>query len=330
MLAELVSPKKVTPSFVQLIDIAGLIAGASEGKGLGNQFLSNIYAVNAILHVVRCFDDPSVSHVEGNTDPVRDIEIVHREIIAKDREILERIAKKVERGHGQLNHSKTKDVLERTLKTLAEGGMANRLKIGSDQDEVAVLDSWNLLSAKPVLVCCNVDESATTSESEYVSQVRAYAEANRLHAPVVVNARLEAEVMILEDDPKKRHKWFLEYGMKESGLNNVIHEAYKMLGLDVFYTVGESEVRAWSFQKGSSAKECAEHIHTDIARGLIKAEICRYEDYISAHGKSRGSKKTRFESPHYVVRSSVSRIRKFPSPSPRTDGCPQPQSKPSI
>ena len=303
---------KITEATVDFIDIAGLVAGASEGKGLGNKFLANIASVHSIVHVVRCFEDDTITHVEGNPDPIRDIQIIEKELVYKDLSSMEGFHRRRPKGQSsevklwESTYSKTMASLENELPALTA-------KDGMTEDEKALFDTWRLLSAKPILIACNVDENSVANGNKLSAVVKEWATANNHPiAPVVVSAKLESELMILEDDPDKRRELFLSYGLTESALAQIIRSSYQLLDLMTFYTVGPTEARAWSAMKGSTAKQCAAEIHTDISKGFIKAETYSYNDYITyGEKKAKEMNKLRLEGPSYVAQDGDIFLFKF-------------------
>ena len=303
---------KITEATVDFIDIAGLVAGASEGKGLGNKFLANIASVHSIVHVVRCFEDDSITHVEGTPDPIRDIQIIEKELIYKDLSSMEGFHRRRPKGNNteakvwESTHAKTMALLEEEKPAL---GVKNSLT----EDETALFETWRLLSAKPILIACNVDENSVSKGNALSQVVKEWASAHSHSiAPVVVSAKLESELMILEDDPVKRMELFMSYGMEESALTQIIRSSYQLLDLITFYTVGPTESRAWSVRKGSTAKECAAEIHTDISKGFIKAETFSYDDYITlGEKKAKEMNKLRLEGPGYIAQDGDIFLFKF-------------------
>ncbi len=278
-IAEIVKPKKITPTTIEFVDIAGLVRGASKGEGLGNQFLANIRNVDAIAHVVRCFQDENVVHVDGSVDPVRDIETINLELVMKDLESVEKrlqkVAKQAKSGDKKLKAEV--EALERIKRILEEGKRIHPFLDELGDEEKRVIRELQLLTAKPVMYVANVDEEGLFEDNEFVKQVREYAE--REGAPVVkICAKIEAE---LSELPKEEKEEFLkELGMKEPGLNAVIREGYRLLDLITFFTAGEPEVKAWTVRKGTKAPQAAGKIHSDIERGFIRAEVIRYEDLL--------------------------------------------------
>jgi len=278
-IAEIVKPRKITPTTIEFVDIAGLVRGASKGEGLGNQFLANIRNVDAIAHVVRCFQDENVVHVDGSVDPIRDIETINLELVMKDLESVEKrlqkVAKQAKSGDKKLRAEV--EALERIKEILEEGKRIHPFLEELGEEERRVVRELQLLTAKPVMYVANVDEEGLFEDNEFVKRVKEYAE--REGAPVVkICAKIEAE---LSELPKEEKEEFLkELGMEEPGLNAVIREGYKLLDLITFFTAGEPEVKAWTVKKGTKAPQAAGKIHSDIERGFIRAEVIRYEDLI--------------------------------------------------
>ena len=278
-IAEIVKPKKITPTTIEFVDIAGLVRGASKGEGLGNQFLANIRSVDAIAHVVRCFQDENVVHVDGSVNPVRDIETINLELVMKDLESVEKRLQKVvkQAKSGDKKLKVEAEALERIKGILEEGRRIHPFLNELGDEEKRVIRELQLLTAKPVMYVANVDEEGLFEDNEFVKQVREYAKGEG--APVVkICAKVEAE---LSELPKEEKEEFLkELGLKEPGLNAVIREGYKLLDLVTFFTAGEPEVKAWTVRKGTKAPQAAGKIHSDIERGFIRAEVIKYEDLI--------------------------------------------------
>lgn len=299
-LARLVRPEKVTPTAIRFLDIAGLVAGASEGEGLGNHFLAHIREVDAIAHVVRCFEDDNIAHVAGSVDPVRDIETLENELVLADLESVEKALDRAQRAakSGGKEAIAERDLLQRIQAYLAEGGALRSLDL--DADDWHQLQGFHLLTAKPVLYVANVEEGGEQA-NRAVARVREYAEATGSQV-VAVSAATEAELMELEDH--ERDELLSELGMTEPGLNRVIRAGYRLLGLITFFTAGPKEVRAWTVPEGATAPQAARAIHSDMERGFIRAEVIRFEDFI-AYGGEQGAKeagKMRSEGKEYRVR----------------------------
>ena len=302
-LAELVHPGRIVPTTVEIVDIAGLVKGASKGEGLGNKFLANIRETDAILHVLRCFDDDNVTHVDGTVDPVRDKEIIDTELQLKDLETIEARIQKVQKQAQTGGDKQAKllyDVLLRYKEALEQGKSARTVQFEGKDEQRAAHDLF-LLTSKPVLYVCNVDEASAVSGNKYVEQVR---EAIREEGAdlLVVAAKVESEIAELETY-EDRQMFLQEIGLEESGVNRLIKAAYKLLDLETFITAGEMEVKAWTFHKGWKAPQCAGVIHTDFEKGFIRAEVIKYEDYLTYGSEAavREAGKLNVEGNDYVV-----------------------------
>lgn len=303
-LDEMYHSKKIVPAVIEFVDIAGLVKGASKGEGLGNQFLSNIREVDAIVHVVRCFENSNIVHVDGSVNPLRDIETINFELIFSDIELLERRIAKSSRG-AKNDKALAQEVafLEEVKAHLEDGKLAKTFEV-EDEDLQAILDSCNLLTTKPVIFAANVDEDHLEDDgasNPFVSQVREYAK--EMDAEVfVVCAQIEQEIAELDDDEKKE---FLEdLGLEESGLEKLIRASYSLLGLISYLTAGEPEVRAWTIKKGTKAPQAAGKIHSDFERGFIKAEVVAYDDLMACGSMVAAKEKglVRQEGKEYVVK----------------------------
>ena len=304
VLADMHSSAKKVPAVIEFVDIAGLVKGASKGEGLGNQFLSNIREVDAIVHVVRCFEDTNIVHVDGSIDPLRDIETINLELIFSDIEILDRRIAKVSRGAN--NDKKLKKELEfvqRVKAFLEENKLAKNIEI-TDEDEIAWFKEYNLLTAKPVIYAANVaeedlaDDGASNAE---VKKVRDYAKEEQSEV-FVICAQIEQEIAELDDDEKKE---FLEdLGIEEAGLEKLIKASYRLLGLISFLTTGPDETRAWTITEGTKAPQAAGKIHTDFERGFIRAEVVSYTNLVENGGMNGAKEKglVRSEGKEYVVK----------------------------
>ena len=280
-LTELYNSAKTTPAVIEFVDIAGLVKGASKGEGLGNQFLANIREVDAIVHVVRCFEDTNVIHVDGSVDPLRDIETINLELIFSDVEILERRIAKTTRGaRNDKMLAKELDFQQRMKAFLEDGNLAIKYEI-DDEDEQAWMAEYNLLTAKPVIFAANVSEEDLADDgasNPHVAAVRKYAAENNSEV-FVISAEIEQEIAELDDDEKQM---FLEdLGIKESGLDKLIKASYSLLGLISYLTAGETETRAWTITKGTKAPLAAGKIHSDFERGFICAEVVSYDDLMA-------------------------------------------------
>jgi len=283
-LAELVHPKKITPTVIEFVDIAGLVKGASKGEGLGNQFLGNIREVDAIIHVIRCFEDENISHVGGKIDPVSDKEIIETELQLKDLETIEKRILKTEKiaKSGDANSRKEMLVLEKAKSHLEEGKSIRTMEFGPLEFQL-LKKELQLLTSKPEIYVANVDEDSI-HENKYTQQLRDSIP-DRDREVITICASLEAQIVELDEDDK--YMFLKEYDLKESGLIRLIHASYKILDLITFFTAGEKEVRAWTVRNGSKAPQSAGVIHTDFERGFIRAEVIKYNDYI--HYKSENA-----------------------------------------
>ncbi|MBQ3666314.1 MAG: redox-regulated ATPase YchF [Lachnospiraceae bacterium] len=303
-LAALYDSDKITPAVIEFVDIAGLVKGASKGEGLGNQFLSNIREVDAIVHVVRCFEDTNVIHVDGSVNPMRDIETINLELIFSDIEILERrIAKTSKGARNDKALAKELELLNRIKTHLEEGRLAKSFE-PADEDELALLTSYNLLTYKPVIFAANVAESDLANDgasNEHVKEVRDFA-AKEGFEVFVISARIEQEISELDDDDKAM--FLEELGLSESGLDKLIKASYKLLGLISYLTSGKQETRAWTIKEGTKAPGAAGKIHSDFERGFIRAEVVNYQDLLDcgsyAAAKDKGL--VRLEGKEYVVK----------------------------
>ena len=282
VLGEMYHTKKIIPAAIEFVDIAGLVKGASKGEGLGNQFLANIREVDAIVHVVRCFENSNIVHVDGSINPLRDIETINLELIFSDLEILERRISKVSKvARNDKSAAKELGLLNKVKAHLEDGKLAKTFEEVDDEEEQAWLESYNLLTYKPVIYAANVSEDDLADDAannEGVQAVREYAKGEQSEV-FVVCAEIEAEISELDDDEKKM---FLEdLGLKESGLEKLIKASYKLLGLISYLTAGEPEVRAWTITEGTKAPQAAGKIHSDFERGFIRAEVVSYDDLIA-------------------------------------------------
>lgn len=305
-IAKLVGPQKIIPTVVEFVDIAGLVKGASKGEGLGNQFLGHIRQVNAIVHVVRCFDDTDIVHVSGQVDPIEDIEIINMELALADLEVVQRklsnLPKLMKNSNKDISSKAkmAKPILDKLVIEL-ENGVGARI-LGLSEEDQDVIEDLNLITLKKVLYLCNVDEECLESENAYVKQVRGYAEKEGSEV-LIICGKLESEIADLDTAEEKAE--FMEAGgIEVSGLELLTNAAYKMLGLRTYFTAGVQEVRAWTFRAGAKAPECAGVIHTDFERGFIKADIYHCEDLFKfeTEGKVKENGKLRIEGKEYVVK----------------------------
>src|SRR6201995_3463561 len=278
-LVEIVNPKSIVLNTSEIVDIAGLVKGASKGEGLGNQFLANIRATNAIIHVLRCFDDDNVIHVDGSVDPIRDKEIIDTELQLKDLDSIEKKIQKVEKmakTGGDKEAKKTFDVLTVYKEHMLAGKSARTAPV-AEEDKEYVADIW-LLTAKPVMYVCNVDEGSVNTGNAYVEKVKAAVKEENAEV-LIISAQIESEIAQLETY-EERQMFLDDLGLTESGVNKLIKAAYKLLNLATYFTAGVQEVRAWTITKGFTAPQAAGVIHTDFEKGFIRAEVIKYEDFV--------------------------------------------------
>ncbi|MBQ4508180.1 MAG: redox-regulated ATPase YchF [Paludibacteraceae bacterium] len=303
-LGELCKPERgVIPTTVEIVDIAGLVKGASKGEGLGNKFLANIRETDAIIHVLRCFDDGNVVHVDGTVNPVRDKEVIEAELQLKDLETVEARIQKTEKQAKAGGDKQAKTALEVLMKyrdALSQGLSARTVELQNKEEE-AVAKEMFLLTNKPVMYVCNVDEESAVTGNAYVEQVREAVKGENAQV-LVLAAKTEAEIAEL-DTYEERQMFLQEMGLEESGVNRLIKAAYALLELRTFLTAGSDEVRAWTFKAGWKAPQCAGVIHTDFEKGFIRAEVIKYEDYISLGGEAacRAAGKLGVEGKDYQV-----------------------------
>jgi len=299
-IAKLANSQKTIPTTQEFVDIAGLVAGASKGEGLGNQFLANIRETDAIIHVVRCFEDDDITHVSGSIDAIRDLEIIETELILADLESLIKKSANLEKKAKNNQDAKTELTLIQKIITLLEQGIAAK-KLELLEEEEKIFKQFQLLSSKKTLYVCNVAEHEINNGNAESNKVKEYAEKNN-ELTVNISAKIEAEISLLEDESEKQ-EFLKEIGQAETGLSIIIKESYKLLNLISFFTAGETEARAWTIKKHSKAPQAAGVIHTDFETGFIKAETISYDDYINFNGE-KGAKeagKLRQEGKEYVI-----------------------------
>lgn len=301
-LAELFNSKKITPTTLEFVDIAGLVKGASKGEGLGNKFLSHIREVDAIVHTVRCFDDENITHVDGSVNPLRDIETINLELVFSDMEMIERRLQKARVAvKGDKKYQEEIDFLEKLYKFLEEGKPARNYPATDDEKEI--LKTLFLLTSKPVIYAANVSEDDVATENDYVKQVKEYAKAEGSEV-IVLCAKLEEELADMSDDEKAI--FFAELGIDKSGLDKLVTACYKLLNLISYLTAGEKETRAWTIVKGTKAPQAAGKIHSDFERGFIRAEVVDYQTLLDCKGyagaKEKG--KIRSEGKDYVMQDN--------------------------
>lgn len=299
-LADIVKPERIVPATMEFVDIAGLVAGASKGEGLGNKFLANIRETDAIAHVVRCFDDDNVVHVEGKINPVSDIEVINTELALADLDTVDKALLRVAKAaKGQDKEAMAiKDVLEKIQPHLNEAKPLRSMSLSSE--ELKTIRSLNLLTLKPTMYIANVDETGFEN-NPYLDQVNRVAAAENAVVVPICN-KLESEIAELGDDEKL--DFLQEMGMEEPGLNRVIRAGYSLLGLQTYFTAGVKEVRAWTIPVGATAPQAAGRIHTDFEKGFIRAEVIAYEDFVAGNGEqgAKDAGKWRLEGKEYIVR----------------------------
>ena len=301
-LAAIDKAEKIVPTQLEFVDIAGLVRGASKGEGLGNQFLANIREVDAIIHVLRCFENDDITHVEGSIDPVRDAQTVETELMLADLESLEKRIIQVEKK-ARANDRESKEIfpiMQKVLDALREGRPARSVKL-DDEAQEKILKSFFLLTSKPVMYVCNVDEESAASGNDYSKQVIEFAEKEGAKA-VIISAAIEAEVAQLTD-PEEQKEFLKTLNLEETGLNRIIKVGYNLLNLLTFFTSGPKEAHAWTVKKGATAPNAAGVIHTDFERGFIRAEVISYADYVACHGENGAKEqgKLRSEGKNYVM-----------------------------
>jgi GTP-binding protein YchF len=301
-LEKLVKPERVLPTTVEIVDIAGLVKGASKGEGLGNKFLANIRETDAIIHVLRCFDDENVTHVDGSVNPIRDKEVIDMELQIKDLETVDaRIVRteKMAKTGKDADMKKLYDVLVRYKEALESGKSARTVEL-TEAEEKLTKDLF-LLTAKPVMYVCNVDEASVVTGNKYVEQVREAVKDENAEI-IVIAAKTEAEIAELETF-EERAMFLEDLGLKESGVAKLIRSAYKLLALETYFTAGVKEVRAWTYHKGALAPQAAGVIHTDFEKGFIRAEVIKYDDFVRLGSEQacKESGKMRVEGKEYVV-----------------------------
>ncbi len=301
-LAELVHPGRIVPATCEIVDIAGLVKGASKGEGLGNKFLGNIRETDAIIHVLRCFEDENITHVDGSIDPVRDKEIIDTELQLKDLETIEsRLGKQQKAAAAGNKEAKIETAVLEAYKAVLEQGKNARTVSFESKDEQDAARNLFLLTAKPVLYVCNVDEASAREGNEFTKRIEALA-AEEGAESMVIAAKTEEDIAELESYEDKQ-LFLSELGLEESGVNRLIKKAYSLLNLETFITAGEMEVKAWTYHKGWKAPQCAGVIHTDFEKGFIRAEVIKYEDYIQYGSEAavRDAGKLGIEGKDYIV-----------------------------
>ncbi|WP_158210790.1 redox-regulated ATPase YchF [Myroides phaeus] len=302
-LEELVNPERVLPATVDIVDIAGLVKGASKGEGLGNQFLGNIRECNAIIHVLRCFDNDNIVHVDGNVNPIRDKETIDIELQLKDLDTVEKRLEKAKKAGktGNKEALAEADLLERIREVLLTGKSARVIE-PKNQDEEELMEAFQLITAKPVLYVCNVDEDAAVNGNAYVEQVKELVKDENAEV-IVLAVGTEADITELESY-EERQMFLEDLGLTEPGVSKLIRSAYKLLNLQTYFTAGVKEVRAWTIKVGDTAPQAAGVIHSDFEKGFIRAEVIAYEDYVAfgSEAKVKEAGKLRVEGKEYIVK----------------------------
>jgi hypothetical protein len=300
-LEALANPQRVMPTTMEIVDIAGLVKGASKGEGLGNQFLANIRETDAIIHVLRCFDDGNIIHVDGSVNPIRDKEIIDIELQLKDLDTIEKRIASLSRNlkSGDKDVLKENEVALRIKEGLEQGKSARALEF--DEKEEEIVKKFQLITSKPVMYLCNVDEASVKSGNKYVDQVREAVKDENAEV-LVIGAKIEADITELETY-EERQMFLEELGLEEPGVNRLIISAYSLLDLQTYFTVGEKEVRAWTITKGMTAPKAAGVIHTDFEKGFIRAEVMKYNDFttLGSEAAVKDAGKFKVEGKEYVV-----------------------------
>lgn len=300
-LADIVNPQKIQPTTVEIVDIAGLIKGASQGEGLGNQFLGNIREVDAILHVVRCFENDNVIHVDGSVDPVRDKDIIDTELILKDIETVEKLTEKLKKQAktGKKEDKKNLEVAQTILEKLEAGIPARAIDL--EEEALALIKTMYLLTAKPVLYVCNVDEDSVHDGNKHTKAFKAFVAAEKAEV-ILISAGIEADIVELESI-EERLEFLNDMGLSEPGVNKVIQASYKLLNLITYFTAGVKEVRAWTIRAGWKAPQAAGVIHTDFEKGFIRAEVINFDNYVTFGSEQavKAAGKMSVEGKEYVV-----------------------------
>ena len=298
-LANICSPQKIIPAAFEIVDIAGLVKGASKGEGLGNAFLSHIRSVNALFHIVRCFEDDDIQHVENRIDPLSDIQIINAELALSDLDILEKNHQKLKKMQKTDDEKKKVTIIENAIQLISN---EEKLIGNLDQEDLNYLNTFQLISTKPVVYICNVDENSALSGNEYTKKIDEYAKENNSEV-LLISAKIESEISQISDMQDKQD--FLEsLGLKETGLKRVIKKGYEILNYINYFTAGEKELRAWTIIKGTFAPSAAGAIHSDMEKGFIRAETISYDDYIANNGEAGAKEKgkLRLEGKEYEVK----------------------------
>ncbi len=290
-LAKICNPQKIIPAAFEIVDIAGLVKGASKGEGLGNAFLSHIRSVNALFHIVRCFEDSDIQHVENRIDPLSDIQIINSELALSDLDILEKNIQKLKKMQKTDEDKKKVQMIDKAIKLIS----SEKKLIGNmEREEIEYLNTYQLISTKPVVYVCNVDENSSLSGNEFTNKIEKYAKENNSEI-LLISAKIESEISQITNEKDKKE--FLEsMGLSETGLKRVIRKGYEILNYINYFTAGEKELRAWTITKGTLAPSAAGSIHTDMEKGFIRAETISFEDYINCNGETGAKEKGKLRS----------------------------------
>ncbi len=290
-LAKICNPQKIIPAAFEIVDIAGLVKGASKGEGLGNAFLSHIRSVNALFHIVRCFEDSDIQHVENRIDPLSDIQIINSELALSDLDILEKNIQKLKKMQKTDEDKKKVQMIDKAIKLIS----SEKKLIGNmEREEIEYLNTYQLISTKPVVYVCNVDENSSLSGNEFTNKIEKYAKENNSEI-LLISAKIESEISQIANEKDKKE--FLEsMGLSETGLKRVIRKGYEILNYINYFTAGEKELRAWTITKGTLAPSAAGSIHTDMEKGFIRAETISFEDYINCNGETGAKEKGKLRS----------------------------------
>ncbi len=301
-LAELGKSSKIIPTQLEFVDIAGLVRGASKGEGLGNQFLANIRETHSIVHVLRCFENSNITHVDGKIDPIRDIDTVETELMLSDMENLERRSKLIQKRSrsGEQSEKRLLDIINRLLNMLQKGEPSRTIRHWNEEDQI-IANSLNLLTSKPIMYVCNVDEEAAAGGNQYSSAVAERAKIDNSEY-LVISAAIESEISLLTN-PEEKIEFLQSVGLEEAGLNRLIRTGYRLLKLVTFFTVGPKEARAWTVPQGATAPQAAGVIHTDFQRGFIRVEATSFSDFSDLGGEqaAKDAGRTRVEGANYKV-----------------------------
>ncbi len=298
-LRKICNPQKIIPAAFEIVDIAGLVKGASKGEGLGNAFLSHVRSVNALFHIVRCFEDPDIQHVENRIDPLSDIQIINAELALSDLDILEKNIQKIKKIQKTDDDKKKVKIIDKAIQLISS---EKKLKDNLEADEINYLNTYQLISTKPVVYVCNVDENSALSGNKYTNLIESYAKENNSEV-ILISAKIESEISQITDENDKK-EFLKSMGLSETGLKRVIRKGYEILNYINFFTAGEKELRAWTIIRGTLANGAAGTIHSDMEKGFIRAETISYKDYLECNGEvgAKEKGKLRSEGKEYEVK----------------------------